>query len=206
MKALKIDLRKIVIGMLFGSLLLITPGVLAFLIFEVFKFSENNVRLPQIFNTLISVTLINSFFGGLLGLVLFGFKSKLKAFLTGFILSLITYSVIPLISYVIIPKNSLIEPVGFYWLLVFGPFIIASMLTNFILPKEDFIPQKKNIIIVAIIFLSLYFFVDSYYRIRTKVETVPSATEIEVNQREVNEPREAFIIEGKDFIDRPPGR
>ena len=209
-KTLKVDLRKIVIGLLFGSLLLIIPGILTFLIFEVFKLSDNNLPFLQILNNAVPIILINSSLGGFLGLVLFGFKSKLKAFLMGFTLAFITHSIVPLLLYIIphitLQKNSLIKPVGFYQLLMFGPFIIGAILTNFFLPKEDFIPQKKNIIIVALIILFLYFFVDSYYRIKTKVETVPSITEIEVNEREVNQPREAFIIEEKDSIDRLPGR
>lgn len=198
MKTLKIDFRKIIIGLLFGSLLLIIPGILDFLIFDVFKLSDNNLPFLSM-NNAVSINLINSFLGGFLGLVLFGFKSKLKSFLTGFILAFITHSAVPLLSYFILAENSLVVPVNTYLLFWIMPFIIGAILTNFFLPKEDFIPQKKNIVIIAVIFLSLYLFVDSYYRIRTKVETVPTSTDIEVS-----EPREAFLNEEKDSVNRLP--
>lgn len=201
MKTLKIDFRKIIIGLLFGSLILIVPGLLDILFFEILKVSENNFPFPQIIYNLLTMNMIIGFFAGLFGLFLFSFKSKLKSFLTGFILAFITRSAAPLLLYFILAENSLVVPINTYLIFWIVPFVIGPILTNFFLPKEDFIPQKKNIIIIAVICLSLYVLSDTYYRIKTKVVTVPTDTVIEVS-----EPREAFLNEEKNSINRLPER
>lgn len=162
-----INLRKLVLGLVFGSaqFQLLVPLIL---LFDFFRFSEENIpELPY----LISVTaylVILGLFGGFISIFLLGYKSRIKRFLIGFLFCSLSNFLFPLLGLV---SNNAVVPIYSYYLELLAPFVFGVLITTFILPEEDFKPSSKMFIIIPVLLILSFFLSKEYFN--AKLEEVP---------------------------------
>lgn len=157
-------MRKVIIGLIFGSLQYFYFFVLPLLLYELLKLPQNFPSLSYISNVLIFLTIIG-LAGGFLSLFILGYRSKTKGFFAGFLISVFAHAPIPLFE---ISYNSLTIPLFLYNLQIVTPFVLGVLLTLCALPKEDFIPSQKSLLVITMMLLVTYILPGAYFYSQAK--------------------------------------